>query len=149
MAWIKVPAEHHPLFMAALPKDPRVEVQKMFGGLAAKVNGHIFAGLFGLSTMLYLDEPDRSAALALEGASWFDPMGTGKVRSDKIMLPEALMHRPRELAKWIAKAFAAVADLPPKVKGKPPAKAPAKAPARASKPPAKAPAKPRATKPKK
>ena len=41
------PPEHHPLFVAALPKDPRVETMKMFGGLAAKVNGHIFAGLFG------------------------------------------------------------------------------------------------------
>ena len=52
MAWVKIPAEHHPLFHAALPDDPRVETMKMFGGVAAKVNGHIFAGLFGRSTML-------------------------------------------------------------------------------------------------
>jgi hypothetical protein len=41
MAWIKVPAENHPLFLSALPQDPRVETMKMFGGVAAKVNGHI------------------------------------------------------------------------------------------------------------
>src|SRR5262249_47543870 len=43
MAWVKVPPENHPIFHAALPKDPRVETLKMFGGVAAKVNGHLFA----------------------------------------------------------------------------------------------------------
>lgn len=43
MAWIKVPPEHHPVFRAALPRDPRVETLQMFGGVAAKVNGHFFA----------------------------------------------------------------------------------------------------------
>jgi hypothetical protein len=37
--------------------------------------------------MLLLPEPDRAEALALEGASLFDPMGNGRVRSDKVMLP--------------------------------------------------------------
>jgi hypothetical protein len=59
VAWIKVPPENHPIFYAALPKDPRVETMKMFGGVAAKVNGHLFAGLFGRSTMLLLAEPTR------------------------------------------------------------------------------------------
>jgi hypothetical protein len=51
MAWVKVPPEHHPIFIDALPRDPRVERIKMFGGIAAKVNGHFFAGLFGRSAM--------------------------------------------------------------------------------------------------
>ena len=46
MAWVKVPPEHHPVFHAALPNDPRVEAKPLFGGIAAKVNGHVFAGLF-------------------------------------------------------------------------------------------------------
>jgi hypothetical protein len=87
---------------------------KMFGGVAAKVNGHLFAGLFGRSTMLLLAEPDRAAALALEGASLFDPMGDGRARSDKVMLPEAVMADPAELRRWIAKAFSAAAMLPKK-----------------------------------
>ena len=114
MAWVKVPPENHPKFYAALPKDARVETMKMFGGVAAKVNGHIFAGLFGRSTMLLLAEPDRAAALALEGASLFDPMGDGRARSDKVMLPERVMADPAELRRWIAKAFAAAAMLPKK-----------------------------------
>jgi len=127
MPWVKVPPEHHPLFLAALPSDPRVETQKMFGGIAARVNGHIFAGLFGRSDMVLLSETDRAAALALEGASMFDPMGDGRARSDKVMLPEKMMDQPAELRRWIAKAFAATATLPPKAAKKPLTKKPAKA----------------------
>jgi len=76
MAWVKVPSENQPIFQAALPKDPRVETISMFGGVAAKVNGNLFAGLFGRSTMIWLPEPDRARALALEGASLFDPWAT-------------------------------------------------------------------------
>jgi TfoX/Sxy family transcriptional regulator of competence genes len=132
MAWVKVPPEHHPLFYAALPDDPRVETMKMFGGVAAKVNGHIFAGLFGRSTMIWLPEPDRAEALALEGAEPFDPMGDGRVRSDKVMLPESLMEEPNDLRRWIARAFEATAKLPPKAAKtrRPPKAKPQKRPAR-------------------
>jgi hypothetical protein len=116
MAWIKVPPEHHPLFHAALPNSPRVVTMQMFGGIAAKVNGHIFAGLFGRSTMVWLNDRDRAEALALDGATPFDPMGNGRVRSDKVMLPEAMMDEPAELRDWIARAFNAAALLPAKTK---------------------------------
>ena len=116
MVWIKVPAEHHPIFRAALPKDPRVDTLPMFGGLAAKVNGNMFAGLFGRSAIVWLPEDERAEALALEGASLFDPMGDGRARSDKVMLPEAMMEEPDELRRWIARAFKAAAKLPLKVK---------------------------------
>jgi TfoX/Sxy family transcriptional regulator of competence genes len=114
MAWVKVPPENHPIFREALPRDGRVETQLMFGGVAAKVNGHLFAGLFGRSVMLQLAEPERTAALALEGAGPFDPMGDGRARSDKVMLPEAMMDDPDELRRWIGKAFTAAARLPAK-----------------------------------
>jgi uncharacterized protein YdhG (YjbR/CyaY superfamily) len=114
MAWVKVPAENHPKFHAALPRDPRVETRKLFGGVAAMMNGHLFAGLFGRSTMIWLPEGERAAALALPGASPFDPMGNGRFRSDKVMLPERMMDAPAELRHWIARAFAATAKLPPK-----------------------------------
>jgi len=134
MAWVKIPPENHALFRAALPTDPRVETRQMFGGVAAKVNGHMFAGLFGRSTMVLLAEPDRASALKLEGAALFDPMGNGRVRSDKVMLPEGVMHDPAGLRRWIARAFKAAALLPEKEEkataaGKPAKKsAPAKEP---------------------
>jgi TfoX/Sxy family transcriptional regulator of competence genes len=116
MAWVKVPPENHPVFLAALPKDARVEAVKMFGGIAAKVNGHLFAGLFGRSTMVLLNDDDRTEALALEGATMFDPIGDGRMRSDKVMLPESVMKDPAELRAWIARAFRAAAKLPEKAK---------------------------------
>jgi hypothetical protein len=124
MAWIKVPAENHPIFRAALPKDPSIETIAMFGGVAAKTKGHVFAGLFGRSVMLLLSEPDRAKALALDGASMFDPMGDGRARSEKVMLPERMMKKPAELKRWIARAFVAASKLPKKVaKAKVPKKA--------------------------
>ncbi|HLK94094.1 MAG TPA: TfoX/Sxy family protein [Polyangia bacterium] len=114
MAWVKVPPENHPLFLAALPDDARVETMKMFGGLAAKVNGHIFAGLFGLSTMIWLPEDERAEALALPGAAPFDPMGDGRARSDKVMLPQRMMRDPKALRGWVKRAFTGAARLPPK-----------------------------------
>ncbi len=127
MAWIKVPPQNHPIFKAALPKDPRIETMQMFGGIAAKVNGNLFAGLFGLSTMLLLPDSDRTKALALDGASMFDPMGNGRVRSDKVMLPEAMMKNPAELRRWIKRAFDSAVLLPKKTEKK-------KAPGREKKP---------------
>ena len=114
MAWIKVPPEHEPIFYAALPKDPRVETSKMFGGIAAKVNGHVFAGLFARSVMIWLPESERAEALALAGAAPFDPMGDGRARSQKIMLPERMMSKPPDLKRWVARAFKASAALPAK-----------------------------------
>lgn len=142
MAWIKVPPEHHPVFRAALPRDPRVETLQMFGGVAAKVNGHLFAGLFGRSAMVLLGEAERAEALALDGAALFDPMGDGRARSDKVMLPEDVFHDADELRQWIARAFAHCAALPRKTR------AAARKPAAAKKPPARVAArKPTAKKP--
>jgi TfoX/Sxy family transcriptional regulator of competence genes len=124
MAWVKVPPEHHPLFRAALPNDKRVSTMPLFGGVVAKVNGHIFAGLFGRSVMIALPEAERAEALALDGAGWFDPKGDGKPRSQKIMLPEDMMDDAPELKAWIARAFTAAAALPRKqAKPKKPKKA--------------------------
>ena len=139
MAWVKVPPENHPLFLAALPNDARVETLKMFGGVAAKVNGHLFAGLFGLSTMIWLPEEERAEALALAGAAPFDPMGDGRARSDKVMLPQRMMRDPKALKSWVGRAFTAAAQLPPKeaekTTTKPAARQPvAKAPAKRTRP---------------
>ncbi len=117
MAWIKVPKDHHPIFLGALPNDPRIETKPMFGGIAARVNGNTFAGLFGLSVMIWLPEDQRAEALALEGAAPFDPMGDGR-RSDKVMLPAAMLDEPAELRRWIKRAFEETAKLPPKTTAK-------------------------------
>jgi TfoX/Sxy family transcriptional regulator of competence genes len=118
MAWVKIPPENHPLFRAALPRDPRIQTLTMFGGVAAKVNGHLFGGTFGRSVMLLLSPHDRETALALDGAAPFDPMGNGARRSDKIQMPDSLMDEPDELRRWVKRAFDFAVTLPAKaVKG--------------------------------
>ncbi len=67
----------------------------------------------------------------------FDPMGDGRARSDKVMLPEGVMHDAPELRHWIARAFASAAGLPKKAGKKAAAKKKAPAKKKAS---AKAPA---------
>jgi len=116
MAWIKIPPEHHPLFRAALPKDKRITTLTMFGGVAAKVNGQMFAGLFARSVMVKLSPADQKTALALDGASLFDPMGNGRVMKDTVQLPDSVMEDPEELRGWLAKAFTYSSTLPAKKK---------------------------------
>ncbi len=133
MAWVKVPAENHPLFHSALPKDPRVSTLNMFGGVAAMVRGNMFGGLFGRSALVKLSPADLPEALALDGAEMFDPMGNGRVMTNTVFLPESIMDELGELKDWLRRAFEYGVTLPPKVKKAKTAKAvPGKAkPARA------------------
>jgi TfoX/Sxy family transcriptional regulator of competence genes len=110
MAWVKIPAEHHPLFLAALPKDPRIQTLKMFGGVAGKVNGKMFGGTFGRSVIVRLSQADRAEALALEGAEPFDPMGHGPSK-DMVLLPEDLMHDEEGLRAWLVRAIRSTASM--------------------------------------
>jgi len=114
MAWIKIPPEHHPLFRAALPKDKRVSTVNMFGGVAAKVNNQMFAGLFARSAIVKLSPEDQKTALALDGAVPFDPMGNGRVMTSTIQLPDDVMEDPEVLRGWLARAFAYTSTLPKK-----------------------------------
>jgi TfoX/Sxy family transcriptional regulator of competence genes len=116
MAWIKIPLENHPLFMAALPHDPRVSTVKMFGGIAGMVNGNMFGGLFARSTVLRLSAADQKAVLALKGAEPFDPMGNGRVMNDMVLLPEPVTHDPKQLRDWLRRALDYTAAQPPKTK---------------------------------
>jgi TfoX/Sxy family transcriptional regulator of competence genes len=116
MAWIKIPKEHHPIFLDALPGARDVETLPMFGGIAATVNGNIAAGLFGRSAMVRLSAEDQERVLE-EGGSLFDPMGRGPTQADKVMLPERVM-RDGSLRTWLEKAISFTRTLPPKVKSK-------------------------------
>jgi TfoX/Sxy family transcriptional regulator of competence genes len=116
MAWVKIPKENHPLFRSCLPRDPRVSTVNMFGGVAAKVNGQMFAGLFARSAIVKLSASDQRAALALDGATMFDPMGNGRVMRDTVLLPDSVMDEPDELRGWLRRALDYTASLPAKAK---------------------------------
>ncbi|MFN0250246.1 MAG: TfoX/Sxy family protein [Kofleriaceae bacterium] len=114
MAWVKIPKENHALFYERLPKDKRIETLQMFGAAAAKVNGYMFGGLFARSFMVKLGDADYAAALTLDGAEPFDPMGSGRVMSNTVMMPESLMDEPAEMTAWLQKALDYSLSLPPK-----------------------------------
>lgn len=114
MAWTKIPAAHHPLFLEALPKDPRISTMRMFGGIVAMVNGHMASGLFARSVIVKLSPADRAEALALDGSAPFDPMGHGRVVSDTILLAEEVMDEPPVLRDWLRRSFEHALTLPRK-----------------------------------
>lgn len=129
MAWVKVPAEHHEIFHAALPRDRRITTLRMFGSIAALVNGHMFGGLFGRSAIVKLAESDQAEAMRIDGSEPFDPMGTGRVMSNTVLLGPSVIDEPAELRDWFQRAFDYVSALPPKKAKKLATKKPA-APAR-------------------
>jgi TfoX/Sxy family transcriptional regulator of competence genes len=88
----------------------------MFGGVAAKVNGQMFAGLFGHGAIVRISPADQKIALALDGAELFDPMGNGRVMHHTVLLPESVMDEPEELRTWFRKALEHTVTLPPKKK---------------------------------
>lgn len=112
MAWVKVPAEHHPIFRANLPRG--ATTKNMFGGIAAFVNDNMFGGLFARSVIVKLSAADQDEALALDGASRFDPMGNGRIMRDIILMPESMMDELDELRAWLQRAFDHVKTRPPK-----------------------------------
>lgn len=128
MAWVKIPKENHPLFHECLPRDPRVSTVNMFGGVAAKVNGQMFAGLFARGAVVKLSASDQQVALALDGAEMFDPMGNGRIMRDTVFLPPSVLDDRDELRGWLRKALDYTAALPRKQK-RPMPKRVAKAPA--------------------
>jgi TfoX/Sxy family transcriptional regulator of competence genes len=128
MAWVKIPKENHPLFRECLPRDSSVSTVNMFGGVAAKVNGQMFAGLFARGAVVKISAADQRVALALDGAEMFDPMGNGRIMRDTVFLPESVIDDRDELRGWLRKALDYTAALPAKKKGpmsKPANKAPA------------------------
>jgi TfoX/Sxy family transcriptional regulator of competence genes len=116
MAWKKIPKEHHPLFLEALPKSRKVKSIKMFGGMCGTVNGNMFTGLWADSVMVRLEEKDRKKVLAMQGSSPFDPMGKGKPTKEMVVLPDKVMTQKARLKTWVKKAFDYTATLPPKKK---------------------------------
>jgi TfoX/Sxy family transcriptional regulator of competence genes len=127
MAWIKIPAEHHPFFLGVVPAAPDVETVRMFGSLAVMVNGNMSCGLFARSIMARLNQEDQKAVLLMDGAGPFDPMGNGRSMKDTVIFPEDVMNDARELRRWIERSIAFTRTLPKKTKAKAKKSSPTKA----------------------
>jgi TfoX-like protein len=104
-------------FLRLVPEGPSVVVRPVFGAVAAFVNGNMFAGLFGVSVGVKLDQAGLAELAALPGIGPFGPEARpmGGYRSLPASLSDA------EKAAWMTRAHDYVAALPPKTrKARPP-----------------------------
>jgi TfoX/Sxy family transcriptional regulator of competence genes len=103
-------------FRFLVPDNPEVVVKPMFGNLGAFVNGNMFAGLFGPTVGVKLSSEDREALESTERTVPFGPaerpMG-GYTGLPEVWNAEGDGDEARARA-WVEKAFAYVAELPPK-----------------------------------
>lgn len=105
-------------FRTLVPDAPGVEVKPMFGSVGASVGGTMFAGLFGASLGVKLDEDGLDELRALPGSGPFGP--AERPMSGWLSLPPDLSDA--DAADWFERARAHIATLPPKVRkpaGKP------------------------------
>ncbi len=97
-------------FHALVPDEPDVETKPMFGNLGAFVHGNMFMGLFGSAVGVKLDEPDRAELAAMPGTGPFGP--AERPMAGYVSLPADWT--ARQAKRWVAKAYATAAALPPK-----------------------------------
>jgi len=85
--------------------------QKMFGGLAFMVGGHMAVGIVGDELMLRLGE---EGAEALLGDEHVRPMDfTGRPMKGFVYVGPAATRDARALRKWVAEGVAYARSLPP------------------------------------
>ena len=110
---IPTPSDADKVFFRSLvPEHPSVEVKPMFGNLGAFVNGNMFAGLFGSSVGVRLDDVGRAELERLDGVGPYGP--EGRPMREYLGLPAQWRDDPVQAARWVAKALSHVASLPPK-----------------------------------
>ena len=102
-------------FDAVFPADARAERKLMFGYPSGFVNGNMFAGLFAEDLFVRVSDDEQKSLLSLPGAHVLEPM-PGRPMKGYACVPAALHDDRAALKKWMAKAIAHTASLPPKVK---------------------------------
>jgi TfoX/Sxy family transcriptional regulator of competence genes len=97
---------------AALARVPDVREQRMFGGVAFMVGGHMTVGIVGDELMVRLGEEDADAAL---DEPHVRPMDfTGRPMRTMVFVEPAGIASDEALGAWVERALAFVARLPPK-----------------------------------
>jgi hypothetical protein len=70
----------------------------MFGMPTMKADGKGFAGLFGDAMVFKLNGDAHASALALKGATLFDPSGMGRAMKEWVVVPKAHVKKWADLA---------------------------------------------------
>jgi TfoX/Sxy family transcriptional regulator of competence genes len=97
---------------AVLLEVPDVREQKMFGGIAFMVGGHMACGVVGDELMVRLGEEGADAAL---DEPHVRPMDfTGRPMNTMVFVEPGGIDTDTALAGWVARALSYVGTLPPK-----------------------------------
>jgi TfoX/Sxy family transcriptional regulator of competence genes len=115
---IKIPLadkELENIFTSVLPNDPAVSVRKMFGNLAAFVNGNMFAGIYGQDLFVRLSEKESKELLEIEGAALFEPM-KGRPMKGYVLIPRSWKNDQDTIRSWVSKSKIWTGKLPAKKK---------------------------------
>ncbi len=100
---------------AALGRRRGVSEKRMFGGVAFMLRGHMCCGILGTTLMVRL-APD--VAQALLSRKHVRPMDfTGRPLRGFLYVDAPAMRTAAQLRKWVDRAAAHAASLPPKRKG--------------------------------
>jgi TfoX/Sxy family transcriptional regulator of competence genes len=85
----------------------------MFGEVAGFVHGNLVTGLHAGRWFVRLTGDSKAQALALPGASRFEPM-PGRPMGDYVVLPPAVLADEAALARWLGLAVEVGLALKPK-----------------------------------
>jgi TfoX/Sxy family transcriptional regulator of competence genes len=94
-----------------LPEAADVAERKMFGGLAFLTGGHLAVGVYGDDLLARVGADGMAAAAAEPGARPFEM--AGRTMRGFVRVAGETLDDP-ELERWIERARAHVATLPPK-----------------------------------
>jgi TfoX/Sxy family transcriptional regulator of competence genes len=101
---------------------PGAERRQMFGYPCLFVGGNLASGLYESGWFVRLGPDDTAELLATDGAHPFEPMAGRPMRGYTVM-PDGIVADDLALGRWVDRAIAYVAAMPPKA-SKPKAKAP-------------------------
>lgn len=94
---------------------PEVSTRRMFGANAFFANRNIYCLVWDGRIVLRLTEPSlRDQALAMTGATTFDPVGNSKGMSKWVVMCEDLHDSLDDLAVWVERAHRLAMQVPPK-----------------------------------
>jgi TfoX/Sxy family transcriptional regulator of competence genes len=112
-AFEKPPAALVERFDGVAARHPDAQRRMMFGYPALFVRGNMATGLFADRWVVRLHGEEADELLALPGAEPFVPMA-GRPMSGWAVLPRDVVDEDVDLDRWLARAFAFAASLPPK-----------------------------------
>jgi TfoX/Sxy family transcriptional regulator of competence genes len=105
--------------LQATARLPKVEWKKLFGCDGTFVNGNIFGLVWkeGRIGVKLTDEADFKKLMSLKGSDPWQPGGKMTL-AHWVLVPEDLVAKKAQLAKWLEKGHAQAKSAPPKAKKK-------------------------------